>query len=820
MAAGQNRADGPDNIVRMAVDELRNMGDRLRTASRQQQQLIKATQVTWAESGQPLARSNNLAGAGSTQDVIESRLDLLEGLIKTLQVNSQTNVDRILGGINDIRSILTTAAGSQGQQQAQQAQPMQIAPASVQHPWGAPSAAQQLTSSLRSTGGFVGKTPATLSTLSVHILDPIIGMRDPGLDALNKGITGFFSCSGKLFHVFTEDQIERYYRQRGPENNVQLRKCAMCSTAAVAAVGTQYIHDGFDRSTEESFYDIARHCYEALLETAPLEAMKVCTLLAMYNIFNKATVALAYVEVGLSICRRFGIDKIQNMSSSISQESWLEYRRAWRTLMFFSGWLASTLGYISGNDALHRNILLSEVDIGSTSTINEVVQSEMVKISLLKVKIIRMHTSFGELSILSLSSMMEDLEAWHSMMPPVMAIANLSVDNLTPHVRRSIYHVHLLYLGSVILLYRRIASHIVQVNRDHRMLMLPQQHDDLRRFLAEGHHAARHSAIILGMMHREQGVFKRCWLVIFQAYTTCLVLLYSVIQSRLQNDISAGQQTDLEHAHLCLEVLGFCGSADHVARKFHETLSGCYNAVVMSRSPPATASTSNAPSSPTSFRSQAAVNAMPESATASSNYGSYSDNSKTPFSSAANSSTTTSFLAQYFSVADGGDTAVRSHGLRLLDLLCRPFGDPDEISKGVNENLSFHSWEDPSRYEAAQLSERLDWRFETTRPFQWDMSKLGIPTTLPTWPSEGPRRVAADARPDGDSSMGGVGEPARLNASSSLGVAARIAVGAGGDSAHRGTAERPTTPNRFVESSQPNGWQSIPAIMQLCDDSP
>lgn len=64
---------------------------------------------------------------------------------------------------------------------------------------------------------------------------------------------------------------------------------------SVAAVGVQYKADDFDNGLEGDFYDVARHHFVDVLEDRPLESIKVCALLAMYNIMNKGTVSVAYV---------------------------------------------------------------------------------------------------------------------------------------------------------------------------------------------------------------------------------------------------------------------------------------------------------------------------------------------------------------------------------------------------------------------------------------------------------------------------------------------------------------------------------------------
>jgi hypothetical protein len=53
--------------------------------------------------------------------------------------------------------------------------------------------------------------------------------------------------------------------------------------------------DDFSLETETYFYDLARHYFDAVVEYHPLRAIKVCTLLAQYNIMSKCMVSLAYV---------------------------------------------------------------------------------------------------------------------------------------------------------------------------------------------------------------------------------------------------------------------------------------------------------------------------------------------------------------------------------------------------------------------------------------------------------------------------------------------------------------------------------------------
>ena len=116
----------------------------------------------------------------------------------------------------------------------------------------------------------------------------------PEFEVIQEAIEGFFICSGKLFHVFSREQVAQHYENMVSGSGVD-QKAGICCVTAVAAVGAQYSASTLSRSIEQSLYNIARHYVETVIEAFPLDAIKVCTLLAMFNIMNKATISLTYV---------------------------------------------------------------------------------------------------------------------------------------------------------------------------------------------------------------------------------------------------------------------------------------------------------------------------------------------------------------------------------------------------------------------------------------------------------------------------------------------------------------------------------------------
>lgn len=141
-------------------------------------------------------------------------------------------------------------------------------------------------------------------------------------------------------------------------------------------------------------------------------------------------------------------------------------------------------------------------------------QAELTKISILKADILRLSLLFKDLSFLTIETILADLREWHAQLPGMMHLHNLPHEDLPWNLRLTIYHVHLLYQGAFMLLYRRIASQMVKnrgVPGDRTLPSRPSK--ELVGCAEEGVLSAKSSARILGMLMAENGVFKKCWLV-------------------------------------------------------------------------------------------------------------------------------------------------------------------------------------------------------------------------------------------------------------------------------------------------------------------
>ncbi|KAK2070011.1 hypothetical protein P8C59_004548 [Phyllachora maydis] len=382
----------------------------------------------------------------------------------------------------------------------------------------------------------------------------------PKADIVRAAVDMFFATSGKLFHVFSAAQINAYLDVMFDMSKSQCtaRRLAICAACIVAAVGVTYHTQDFAEGQDEEFYSIAKHYFLDLVEQHPLEAIQLSAMLCMYNVMTKAMAALGYVEVGMSMCRT-----------------------TWRTLLFLSGWLSSTLGYISASELTFEDILTSiEPDADHMSAVAELVQTEMIKISLLSGNILKMHLASRDFDKHTVECIIRDLQEWHNQLPPQIQLGKLSEQDLPDSVRRSIFHVHLLYLGAFMLLYRRIASRYFQLvprkdvtRKDAQVPTCKSLEGLLLAHAEQGVVAAQHSARILGLLLADDGIARRCWLVIFQANTACIVLLHTALQKRLHHFPETDWGEDLTLARHCLNTLKFCGSKDIVALEFHDRLS-------------------------------------------------------------------------------------------------------------------------------------------------------------------------------------------------------------------------------------------------------
>ncbi|PHH92774.1 hypothetical protein CDD83_5180 [Cordyceps sp. RAO-2017] len=331
----------------------------------------------------------------------------------------------------------------------------------------------------------------------------------------------------------------------------------------------------------------------------------------------------------------------------------------------------------------------------------------MAKIALLKAKILRMHMAFKDLTVAVTQIIMDDLQGWYDQLPAELHLSSLLDERgvYDVHVRRSIYHVHLLYLGAIILLHRRVASQFMQSRRlhgRHDRDKLPNPLTGVVRIHAEqGVLAAERSASIIGLLLGEDGVYKRCWLVIFQSFASCVIILHSVVQKQLFDMDRASWTGALGAARRCLDALDFCATDDPVAAKFALKIRPFYHTLEAQASEEPTATASSGVAGPDCG-------------------GPAAQDDGAPLSSPEETDAKAGYL---FFIPPRSSSKLAQISVSLMEILCRPFGDPDAVA-GAEEDMRLGKEGDPSRGELPQMVERLEVNYEATQSFRWGMGPL------------------------------------------------------------------------------------------------
>jgi hypothetical protein len=151
------------------------------------------------------------------------------------------------------------------------------------------------------------------------------------------------------------------------------------------------------------------------------------------------------------------------------------------------------------------------VERSAGSDLEDVVQIEMVTIAVLKRNILHINMAFPRLAANTINTMKKDLDWWYHELPPIMHLTKDDLSSVSTQLRLTIYFVHLLYLGALILFNRRIAVQSSSIELNAELSMCSDV--SVSKSADDSVIAAERSARILGPLLDEGGVFERCWIV-------------------------------------------------------------------------------------------------------------------------------------------------------------------------------------------------------------------------------------------------------------------------------------------------------------------
>jgi hypothetical protein len=120
----------------------------------------------------------------------------------------------------------------------------------------------------------------------------------------------FFNCVGALFYITNREEVQKNIESLDEihvplgdivTSNKDLKKITVAAEiAGMASIGIVHAHLANSAAAppvelSDYFYTVAKLGLDASIRYDPLRAVKICALLAMYNVIVHATVALAYL---------------------------------------------------------------------------------------------------------------------------------------------------------------------------------------------------------------------------------------------------------------------------------------------------------------------------------------------------------------------------------------------------------------------------------------------------------------------------------------------------------------------------------------------
>ncbi|KAF2119662.1 hypothetical protein BDV96DRAFT_610566 [Lophiotrema nucula] len=400
----------------------------------------------------------------------------------------------------------------------------------------------------------------------------------PSEELTRRAMYAFVRGTCSLLYMWTYEQcdeiLERIYR---PTQSVDAMTLAECFT--VAAMGAHYDLDCFpDRIRQTLYASGTLHFHEKTARVDYLRTMRLLLSMSFYALLEKHMSARYLIAAGLQIAR-WKCPGQQGKLDPIS-ESW---RRIFRSLVFMDCWLSYTLGYtteITPEDAAQIACMPYAPDIVS---IEEMIHTQTSKIGLVAAEIAKTLASPELVTRENIDTLKRKLDTWRNQVPLALQLGTLTSPTplraMTLYQRRAILMLHIMYLGALMLLYRQLLVATAETQlTDGAAWSLDLTIEDAKKYRDQCSVAAQQVARILRLISFDGTLTKRCWIIIYWAFSSCIVLLFSATTKLLEGCVD-GVDEDLTYAKGCMEILEPCRSFEPIASRYLDTLWPLYDSL-------------------------------------------------------------------------------------------------------------------------------------------------------------------------------------------------------------------------------------------------
>ncbi|KAF2683047.1 hypothetical protein K458DRAFT_49822 [Lentithecium fluviatile CBS 122367] len=399
----------------------------------------------------------------------------------------------------------------------------------------------------------------------------------PPEELVRRAMYAFVRGTGSLLYMWTyrevDEILDRIYRPQKPVDAMTLAECF-----TVAAMGAHYDMDCFPDRIRRVLYASGTLCFNE--KTARLDYLRTMRLLlsmAFYALLEKHLSARYLIAAGLQIAR-WKCPALLTPQAESMGESW---RRVYRSLIFMDCWLSYTLGYPS-------EVNTNDISIACVAyrpdmaTVDEQIHIQTSKVGLIAAEISKTLASPELATRENMAILTGKLESWRMGVPHALQITTLTSDNppnLTLYQRRAILMVHIMYLGALILLYRQLLVAAAETQlTDGVAMAITLPPDDAQIYRNECAMAGQQIARILQLISFDGTLTKRCWIIIYWAFTASIVLLFSAT-NKLMEGQPDGVEQDLSYGKSCLDILEACRSFEPIAARYLDTLWPLYDSL-------------------------------------------------------------------------------------------------------------------------------------------------------------------------------------------------------------------------------------------------
>ncbi|KAJ4299067.1 hypothetical protein N0V90_004311 [Kalmusia sp. IMI 367209] len=397
----------------------------------------------------------------------------------------------------------------------------------------------------------------------------------PPEQLVKRAMCAFVQGTGSLLYMWTYAQVneilDRIYRPQVPVDAMTLAECF-----TVAAMGAHYDMDCFPDRIRRILYASGTLCFnEKVARIDYLRTMRLLLATAFYALLEKHMSARYLVAAGLHIARWKRPAFANDINGSTGDTNWT---RIFRSLIFMDCWLSYTLGYTS--DVTPQDIEIACPEPHVEVPIDEQIHMQTSKIGLVAADIAKVLGSPEMATRENIHKLADKLEIWRSEVPQMLTIASLTSPNppsMTLYQRRAILMVHIMYLGAIILLYRQLLVATAETQlTDGAAWDLDLSIEDAKRYRNECAMAGQQVARLLRLISFDGTLTKRCWLIIYWAFTACIVLLFGATIKLLEGQSDSVEQ-DLTYAKACMDMLEPCRNAEPIAAHYLSILWPLYD---------------------------------------------------------------------------------------------------------------------------------------------------------------------------------------------------------------------------------------------------